>query len=102
MTVEAYLIDHEGFDWPTILADWSWLLPESFTVWLMNRFGDLFIVSDDGTVHVLDVGDGTLEKVAESRDDFRNRIDEEGNANGLVIPLADRLVGSDTGNSTNS
>ena len=93
MDVNNYLIEHRGLDWSTILSDWAWLLPESFTVWLMNRFGDLFIVLDDGTVQRLDVGGGTLEKVAGSRDDFCTKIDEGNNANDwLMIPLVDRLV----------
>lgn len=41
---------------PFRLRDWAWLLPSTLTVWLINRFGDLFVVLDDGTVHMLDVG----------------------------------------------
>lgn len=59
----------------------------------MNRFGDLFLVFEDGSVQMLDVGGGTLEKVADSRDDFCQKIDEGDNANQwLMIPLIDRLV----------
>lgn len=93
MSLHDYIIDHRGIDWPTLLRDWSWLLPPALTVWIMNRFGDLFIVLDDGTVHMLDVGGGTLKKVAESRNDFANKLDEGDNANQwLMIPLIDRLV----------
>jgi hypothetical protein len=47
------------------------------------------------TVHILDVGCGKLAKVAESRDDFANKLDEDDNANQwLMIPLIDRLVAS--------
>jgi hypothetical protein len=47
----------------------------------MNRFGDLFVVFGDGTVHMLDVGAGTLNKLANSRDDFASKLDEGDNAN---------------------
>ena len=95
MSINDYIIDHRGFDWSKLLANWSWLLPERFTAWIMNRFGDLFIVLDDGTVHMLDVGCGSLKKVAESRDEFAVKIDEDDNANEwLMIPLVDRLVAS--------
>lgn len=44
---------------------------------------------------MLDVGGGTLTKVAESRDDFADQLDEGDNANQwLMIPLVDRLVAS--------
>jgi hypothetical protein len=94
MRIEDYLIDHQGFDWPAILADWAWLLPQDeFTIWLMNRYGDLFLVFDDGTVHMLDVGGGSLEKLAGSRDEFSRRLDEGNNANEwLMLPLVDSLV----------
>src|SRR5262249_11914395 len=47
----------------------------------------------DGMVHMLDVGAGTLSKVADSRDDFCAKIDEGDNANQwLMIPLVDKMV----------
>ncbi len=95
MSINDYLIDQAGTDWNAILSSWKWLLPEEFTLWLVNRFGDLFFVLEDGTVHMLDVGAGTIEQVSESRDDFSLRIDANGIAsNWLLIPLVDELVAS--------
>jgi Domain of unknown function (DUF1851) len=88
-----YLIDLSGIDWSKALASWSWLVPPKFTLWMVSRFADLFLVFPDGTVHFLDVGIGTLEKLADSRDEFRIRIDEGNNANvWLSIPLVDKMV----------
>lgn len=88
-----YLIDQDGIDWSDALASWAWLLPPELTVWLVNRFADLFLVLPDGTVHMLDVGAGTLTKLADSRDDFAGNIDEDDNANQwLMIPLVDKMV----------
>ena len=93
MSVHDYLIDQEGVDWPAVLAGWSWLLPPEYTLWLVTRFGDLFVVPPDGTIHMLDVGAGSLTQVAESRADFGRGIDEGDNAdNWLMIPLVDELV----------
>jgi len=94
MLATDYLIDHYEFDWPRILADWAWLLPhKEFTIWLMNRYGDLFLIFEDGTLHMLDVGNGSLEKLAENRDDFYRKIDEGDHANiWLMIPLVDLLI----------
>jgi hypothetical protein len=91
--VADYLIDQGGIDWPKALASWGWLLPPQFTVWLVNRFADLFLVLPDGTVHLLDVGAGTLSKVADSRDDFCAKIDAGDNADQwLLILLVDKMV----------
>jgi hypothetical protein len=88
-----YLIDHQDFDWAALFAEWTWLVPNRFTVWLMNRFGDLFIVFDDGSVHMLDVGCGTLKQVANSCEEFKVKLDEDDHANNwFMIPLVDELV----------
>ena len=93
MSIHDYIIDHRGLDWRALLAEWTWLIPNAFTVWLMNRFGDLFLVFADGSVHMLDVGAGTLKQVADSRDDFAVKADENDNANDwFMIPLVDQLV----------
>jgi len=69
LQVTDYLIDQKGIDWSKALESWSWLVPREFTLWLVNRFADLLLVLRDGTVHMLDVGAGTL-----------------------MIPLVDRIV----------
>jgi hypothetical protein len=98
VSIHDYLIDHSGFDWNKLFVGWEWLLPPEFTVWLMNRFGDLFLVTPDGTVHMLDVAVGTLTKLAESRADFSTRVDEGDNAgNWFFLPLVDRLVSAGMG-----
>ena len=76
MDIHDYLIDQSGLDWNALLEEWHWLLPPEFTVWLLTRAGDLFIVVHDGSIHMLDVGAGTLSKVATSRDEACTRIDE--------------------------
>jgi hypothetical protein len=93
MNVHNYLIDHSGFDWAQLLAGWESLLPSEFSVWLMNRFGDLFLILSDGSISMLDIGGDSLTKLADTRDEFVRKIDEEGNADEwLMIPLVDRLV----------
>jgi hypothetical protein len=93
MNVHDYLIDHSGLEWAQLLSGWEWLLPPEFSVWLMNCFGDLFLILPDGSVHMLDVGCGSFTKLAESRDEFTRIIDEDDNADDwLMIPLVERLV----------
>ncbi len=95
IALEDYLIDPDGIDWSAALAGWTRLIPAEFTLWLVNRLCDLFIVTDDGSVHMLDVGAGTLKRLAANRDEFYRLIDEGNNANEwLAIPLVDDLVAS--------
>lgn len=93
MNVNDYLIHHAGFDWPELLAGWAEILPETFAIWLVNSFGDVFIIADDGSVHRLDVAVGKLDRLANTRDQFADLIDVPPNANNwIMIPLVDQCV----------
>ena len=93
MNLKDYIDEHSGPDWPKLLEHWHWRLPTKFTIWFANRFGDLFLVLDDGSVHRLGVGDGTLQMVAQNRNEFWEKLDDENVANDwLMIPVVDRLV----------
>ncbi len=91
--INDYIIPQDGKDWPTWLKGWTPPLPETFTLWMVNRFGDLIIVADDGSVHMLDLGTGVLNRLADSREDFFAMIDQDNNAdNWLLITLTDACV----------
>ncbi len=93
MKLTDYLLDHSGYDWGHLLHPWSSLLPPEFTLWMMNRFGDMFLVLPDGSIQMLDLGGDSLTQLAESRDEFARKLDEEDNAEDwLMIPLVDQLV----------
>ena len=92
-SVHDYLIDHSKFDWRKLLAGWNSLLPKQFSVWLMNRFGDLFLLYPDQSIYRLDVARGRLERIAKDQDDFLAKMDDEKTANNwLLIPLVDQMV----------
>lgn len=95
MQLTDYLFDQSDIDWPTAFSRWSWLVPSEFTLWIVSRFADCFLVLPDNSVHMLEVAGGTLTRLADSRDDFASRIDKGNNANEwLSIPLVDKLVAS--------
>jgi hypothetical protein len=90
MDINDYLLDQAGHDWAAMLADWTPPLPPSLTLWLVNRFGDAFVVDDDGAINLLDVGAGTFVRLAADRDQFAERLGLGDNAsNWLLIPLVD-------------
>lgn len=76
MAIQDYLIQQEGKDWGALLSAWGWFLPESFTVWMVNRFGDMVLVQDDGTVCFFDPGAGKMNQVASSREEFADLADD--------------------------
>lgn len=93
MDLNDYLIDQSGHDWSAILSEWHWLLPSDLTVWMVNKFGDVIFVPDDRAVYLLDIGGGTTQQLANSRDDFCEQVDLDDNANNwLLISLTDQCV----------
>ncbi len=90
--VRDYLIDQVGLDFQRMFENWSWCLSGSFTVWLITRFGDLFITQDDGSIWWLRLDDGSYTRVATSKEEFLSQIDDGVANDRLMIPLVDRLV----------
>jgi hypothetical protein len=96
MNINDYLIDQAGKDWATLLGDWMPPLPSILTLWLVNRLGDVFVISDGDAVHMLDVGAGTFVRVADSREHFADLLGIDANANDwLMIPLVDECREAD-------
>ena len=92
MDINDYLIDHQSLDWARLLSDWDWLLPAEYNVWLMNRFGDLVLIADEEAIFFFDVGNGTIERIADNKVEFSQKLDVDDNANiWLMIPLIDQL-----------
>ena len=91
--IDDYLLDQNGKDWGNLLSGWKQFFPKIIRLWLVNRFGDVIAVFEDGTVHFLDVGSGSLVRIADSQDHFYKLIDEGDNAlNWLMFPLVDACV----------
>lgn len=91
--IADYLIEQAWKDWSEYLSPWAGLISPSFTVWFVNRFGDIIVVLDDGSVHLLDVGVGTFDRIAADREEFLLKIDQDENANDwLMIPFVDACV----------
>jgi len=60
-----FLFEQNRKNWAELLSEWSPPLPHSFTVWIVNRFDDVFAVYEDGSVLMLDLGTGVLQRLAD-------------------------------------
>ncbi len=93
MNLHDYLIDLEGKDWQSMLSAWAELLPATFTMWMVNRFGNVIVIVEDGSIHILDIHAATFEQVATSRDHFSDLADIPVSADDWVmIRLVDQGV----------
>jgi hypothetical protein len=93
--VDDYLIEQPMDDWQSAISAWAWLLPPDATIWGISRFADVFLVMADGTVWMLDVGVGSLTRLADDTIHFQGLVEDEDNAvEWLMTPLVDDLVDS--------
>lgn len=91
--IRDYTLDHGAWDWPVLLRHWTWLVPSEFAPWMVNCFGDVIMKLPDGSIHHLDIGNGSIERVADNRDAFSSLCDDPKQANFfLMVPLVDQLV----------
>ena len=83
MDLNDYMIDQGELDWSNLLSEWTWLLPSTFTPWIVNRLGDIIIANEDDTISFFDVGCGRFQRVADSREHLIRLIDE--GENGVLL-----------------
>jgi hypothetical protein len=80
MNINDYLIAPAGKDWGLLLNDWIPPLPREFQLWLVNRLGDVFVLTQPERVLRLDVGSGLCAEVARDRQQFAALLDSGNNA----------------------
>jgi len=93
MDINDYLISQEGLKLPEIITDWHWMLPDSFEIWIVNRFGDLILALDDGKISLLDTGAGRLDPLADSKDHFADLADDPKRfAKWFLVDAVDEMI----------
>lgn len=91
--IKDYLISQDGINWRELIAKWAGRMPRDFTIWLVNRFGDLVVVLEDDSVHYMDFQLNELNPIADSKEDFFAKIEDPDNANDwLMMSLVDACV----------
>lgn len=77
-----------------LLSDWVWLVGPHLLPILLTAAGDAFLQdTNDGTIHFLDVVEGTLSLVAESPTEFQTLLtDRDFVGNHFVVELIGDLI----------
>ncbi|MHC4693418.1 MAG: T6SS immunity protein Tdi1 domain-containing protein [Planctomycetota bacterium] len=73
-----------------LLSDWRWLIGDAGKPILVTSLGDAFVQESDGSVHWLNVEEGSYTKVATSSDDFQAQLKSSENIEAWFVP---QLVG---------
>jgi len=90
MNISDYLIQQPELDWKLLLREWTPPLPEVYNLWLVNKLGEVIIVTENNAVHWLDLQAGSVTVIAHSREEFARLLDKPNNADKwLRISLVD-------------
>jgi hypothetical protein len=75
MTLNDLTVNFSHLDRHSLLSDWRWLIGPDRHPILLAAAGDAFVQdATDGSIHMLDVGTGSLHLVADSESDFRTLL----------------------------
>jgi hypothetical protein len=66
-------------DGERLMKTWLWLCHETTTLTARNVYGDLFLTNPAGVIYRLDIGDGTLTAIADSKSAFEELLVDKGN-----------------------
>lgn len=86
LTWKELTLNPDAMDFNELLSDWRWLAPKSMVPIVVTALGDFFLQDDDGSVHWLEVGAGTLSQVAANLPEFEKKIVQPENADLWFLP----------------
>ncbi|QYJ77510.1 DUF1851 domain-containing protein [Shewanella acanthi] len=79
MNLEDITIDQDGIDWQNCLQYWAWILKRNpeFNILLVTKFGEIFVILDNGEVWFLSTSNASYEKVADTKEIFISQLEDE-------------------------
>ena len=81
-------VSFKHLDRSKLVEDWQWLIGETALPILITSIGDMFLQETDGTIHWLMAGSAEYEQVAESYEEFQEKLKEDDLVDTwFVIPL---------------
>ena len=81
LTWQDIIIDFTNIENKDLTENWTWLIGEKMAPIMISCIGDMFLEDEDGKIHWLNVGDGSLELVAENKEELQEKMDDEKIAN---------------------
>ena len=87
ITLNDLTVNFDHLDGASLIEDWQWLVGESRYPILITALGDAFLQdSQDGSVHLLCVGVGGLERIADGLEQFRDLLSSRAFVQARFVP----------------
>lgn len=86
ITWEDLKIDTTSIDFQSLVESWVWLIGTNKRPILISSIGDLFLSDNDDNCFWLNVGEGTIEKISSSIEEFKSKLNDEEQVNEWFLP----------------
>jgi hypothetical protein len=86
MDIKTLTIDLSQIDCDELLSDWRWLVDKSYTPLILTAMGDMFLTAENGSVYMLNLMDGRFEIIADSEEDFKNKLQDDDISSEWFLP----------------
>jgi hypothetical protein len=90
VTLKDLILSMDGINFDALLAEWRWLVDDNYSPVLLTVLGDLFLEAPNGSIYRLQTGEGDLDWVAGSRNEFEQLMGRQDKIEELFSP---KLVG---------
>ena len=77
ITWEDLQIDFSNINSENLLESWNWLIGNDKEPILISSIGDVFLQDKTGICYWLNVGEGIIEKIAESPSEFKSKLTDK-------------------------
>ncbi len=74
ITMNDLTISPQDINFETLLAEWTWAMPEPMRPVLLTAMGDAFAQGESGTVYFVDMVDGSIRPVADDGESFQSLL----------------------------
>ena len=75
--LDDYFIPSNNLDAEALLSEWRWLIgSKRISILAVAAVGNLFLKGESGRIYLLEIEDGTGDCVAESTEEFQNKLND--------------------------
>ena len=78
--LDDYLLPTDNLDGDKLLSDWRWLIKDMpISIQAIAAVGNLFLKGESDRIYLLEIEDGTCECIAESAEQFEEKLSDRHN-----------------------
>jgi hypothetical protein len=90
---EDCFISADNLEVERLLEEWRWLIGNgAFSLWCVTALGNMFLRGEEGHIYFLNSTDGTFERVADSEEQLKKKLNDRANRRRWLMPSTIELL----------